>query len=305
MKHSRLMNILLTVLLFISTSSLFGQKLEPKKRLIEPDTTITSKIMSKDYQLYISFPKGYSTKDTIKYPVLYLLDGWSSFSIIKSVRESMDIDKELEDVIIVGISSGLDLLSWGLNRTNDYTTSKDTIFDRQYERDGAKQYNLDYNSVKGMIQSGGASKFLQCIKTEIIPYIETHYKTTNDRGISGNSLGGLFTAWCFLNTKGIFTRFAINSPSLWWNNNETLTQAEYQFSKNDSWDIPPTKIFISVGDKEPTVMISGMEKFSKLLEAKAYKNISLTTHQFIGENHNTVMRPNLKRTIAVLYGKKK
>jgi len=305
MKHSRLMNILLTVLLFISTSSLFGQKFEPKKRLIEPDTTITSKIMGKDYQLYISFPRGYSTKDTIQYPVLYVLDGWNQFPTIKSIRETMDIDKELEDVIIVGVSSGLELISWGANRNYDYTPSQDSIHDREFEKVAAKTYNLDYNMVKGQLKSGGAEKFLQCITTEIIPYVETHYKATNDRGISGNSLGGLFTAWCFLNTKGIFTRFAINSPSLWWNNSETLTQAEFQFSKNDSWDIPPTKIFISVGDKEPTVMISGMEKFSKLLEAKAYKNISLTSHQFMGENHNTVVHPNLKRTITVLYGKKK
>ena len=212
MKHSRVRNFLLTLLLFISSASLFGQKFEPKKRLLEADTSITSKIMGKDYQLYISFPKGYSTKDTIKYPVLFVLDGKSSFPVFKSVRESMDIDKELDSLIIVGIGSGLDPVSSSINRTNDYTPSLDTIFDRQYERDGAKQYNLDYNSVKGKIQSGGAEKFLQCITTEIIPYIDTHYKTTNDRGITGFSFGGLFTAWCFINTKGIFNKFGINSP---------------------------------------------------------------------------------------------
>jgi len=103
MKHSRERHFLLTLLLFISSASLFGQKFEPKKRLLDPDTTITSKIMGKDYQLYISFPKGYSTKDTTKYPVLFVLDGQGSFPVFKSVRESMDIDKELDSLIIVGI----------------------------------------------------------------------------------------------------------------------------------------------------------------------------------------------------------
>ena len=305
MRHSRIQNLLLTVFLFISSASLFGQKLEPKKRLLEADTSITSKIMGKDYQLYISFPKGYSTKDTTKYPVLFVLDGQSSFPVLKSVRESMDIDKELDSLIIVGIGSGLDFVSWGINRTYDYTPSLDTTFDRQYERDAAKQYNLDYNSVKGKIQSGGAEKFLQCITTEIIPYIDTNYKTTNDRGITGFSFGGLFTAWCFINTKGIFNKFGINSPSLWWNSEDILKQAEVMFTKNKTWEIPPTKVFISVGQKEESKMVSGMEKFSKLLEAKRYENISVTMHQFQGETHNSAVSPSLKRTISILYGKKK
>jgi uncharacterized protein len=305
MKHSRVRNFLLTLILFISSASLFGQKFEPKKRLLEADTSITSKIMGKDYQLYISFPKGYSTKDTTKYPVLFVLDGQSSFPVFKSVRESMDIDKELDSLIIVGIGSGLDFVSSAINRTYNYTPSLDTTFDRQFERDGAKQYNLDYNSVKGKIQSGGAEKFLQCITTEIIPYIDTHYKTTNDRGITGFSFGGLFTAWCFINTKGIFNKFGINSPSLWWNSEDILKQAEVMFTKNKTWEIPPTKVFISVGQKEESKMVSGMEKFSKLLEAKRYKNISVTTHQFQGETHNSAISPSLKRTISILYGKKK
>lgn len=207
MKYSIVRNFLLTILLFISSTSLFGQKLEPKKRILEPDTTINSKIMGKDYQLYISFPSGYSTKDTVNYPVLYVLDGSIFFPLFKSAREAMDLGNELEKVIIVGIGSGSDFASWSINRRYDYTTSADTINDRKEEK--------KFGAPKGALQSGGAENFLKCITTEILPYVETHYKTTNDRGITGHSLGGLFTAWCFINTKGVFTRFGINSPSLW------------------------------------------------------------------------------------------
>ena len=294
---------MLNGLLLVSSTSLVAQKLEPKKRLPEPDTTITSKIMGEEYQLYISFPRGYSTKDTTKYPVLYVLDGLYSYPVFKSARESMDIDKELDSIIIVGIASGLSNgngltdTTWYVNRMYDYTTSKDTA----YERKNENQLNVP----TGTLQSGGAKKFLQCITTEIIPCIETHYKTTNDRGISGFSLGGLFTAWCFLNTKGIFNKFGINSPSLWWNNEEIVTQAAMLFNKNETWDIPPTKVFISAGEKETLMMVSVMEKFSTLLESKAYKNVSVAKQQFLGETHLSAMRPSLKRTIAVLYGKKK
>ena len=285
MKHSRVQNFLLTLLLFISSTSLFGQKLEPKKRVIEPDTTITSKIMGKDYQLYISFPSGYSIKDTTKYPVLYVLDGGPSFPIFWSAREAMDLGNELEKVIIVGIGCGLDLASWSANRMYDYTPSKDTI--------------------KGRIQSGGAAKFLQCITSEIIPYVETNYKTTNDRGITGHSLGGLFTTYCLLNSTGVFSRYGINSPSLWWNNDELLNQADSLFIKNKIWDISPVKVFISVGQKEGPQMVPTMVKLSTRLEARAYKNVSLTWHIFQDETHLSVFPASLSKTLTVLYGKKK
>lgn len=297
MKLLRLQNFILTVLLFVSSSSSFGQNFQPKKKILEPDTTILSKTMGKDYQLYLSFPSGYSTKDTVKYPVLYLLDGRQFFPIIKSAREAMDFGGELEQVIIVGIGSGLDGASWYVNRAYDYTTSKDTASDRQDEK--------ELGFPEGTLQSGGAEKFLQCMTKEIIPYVEAHYKTNRDRGIAGHSLGGLFAAYCLLQSKGIFTRYGISSPSLWWNNNEIGNQAELLFSKNETWGIPPVKILMSVGQKEGSLMVPTMTKFSTLLEEKAYKNVTLTWHVFDNETHLSVIPASLSRTLSILYGTKK
>ena len=296
-------NLFFVGLFLMSSFPLFCQKLEPKKRTFDPDTTVFSKIMDRNYQLYMSFPRAYSTKDSIEYPVLYVLDGKYRFPIFTSARESMDFDNLLEDVIIVGVSSGLDFVSWGRNRNYDLTPSQDTIHDRKLEKDASVAYGLSYDSIRGTVQSGGAKKFLQCMTDEIIPFVEKHYKTTDDRGITGYSLGGLFTAWCLLNSDGVFKRYGINSPSFWWKNSDFLNQAEMWFNKNDTWDIPLTKVFISVGEQEPQVMISGIEKFKNLLVRKAHKNISLITHQFEGETHNSVGGPNLKRTIYVLYEK--
>ena len=37
--------------------------------------------MHKDYLIHMSFPKNYSTKDTLTYPVLYVLDGKALINI--------------------------------------------------------------------------------------------------------------------------------------------------------------------------------------------------------------------------------
>ncbi len=36
---------------------------------------LASKATSQEYELFVSLPSGYSPMDTVKYPVLYVLDG--------------------------------------------------------------------------------------------------------------------------------------------------------------------------------------------------------------------------------------
>ncbi len=291
--------VLTTILLLIFSNSAFSQKIEPKKRIAEPDHTISSKIMGKDYQLYISFPRGYSTKDTITYPVLYVLDGESSFPRFKSSQRSMSFGGEIEDVIIVGIGSGLDLPSWHINRHYDYTTSIDTTSQNGMEK--------RFGFPKGSVKSGGAAKFLECIKTEIIPFVDKNYKTNTDRGITGHSLGGLFTAYCLMNSDGYFTRFGINSPSLWWNKDELLNQAvseiKNKYDNKIQWNIPPTKVFISVGALEGSSMVPALVKLSTYLDDLNSDKIDLEWYIFENETHFSVVSANMSRTLSVLYGK--
>ena len=138
----------ITFVLIIFSTVAFGQKLAPKNRKTEPDHTIFSKIRGRDYQLYISFPKNYSTKDTITYPVLYFLDGEYAFPATRGTREVLDWGNRIEDIIIVGIGSGLNFLSWYNNRFDDYTPSRDTVWenDASYGKNailkGANSYTV-------------------------------------------------------------------------------------------------------------------------------------------------------------------
>ena len=250
--------IITAILLLIFSTTVFAQKLEPKERILEPDHAIASKLMGKEYQLYISFPDSYSTKDTISYPVLYVLDGKYSFYSILAAKEASDLSGSLEEVIIVGIGSGLDVQSWLKNRLYDYTPTINTPRERALEK--------RWNFAAGELKSGGGDKFILSLKTEIIPFIDKHYKTNADRGLSGHSLGGLFAAYCLINSDGYFTRFGINSPAFYWDNEKVLNQAVSQFTLNESFDMPATKVFISVGgndESDGNNYVSQMKKFSK------------------------------------------
>lgn len=174
------------LLVFLSTSY-FGKKLEPKERITRPDHTIFSRSMGKYYQLYISFPKSYLTKDTISYLVVYVLDGKRTFSLINESKGLLNLSEtEVKEVIIVGIGSGLKHLSWIINRTNDYAVCIDNSYNKYLD----KRFDL----TKGTSKTRGVDMFLECIKTEIISFIDKRYKMNTDRGISGHSFRALSTA---------------------------------------------------------------------------------------------------------------
>ena len=62
------------------------------------------------------------------------------------------------------------------------------------------------------------------IEKELQPYIETKYKTNNDKTIIGQSLGGLFATEVLLKKPTLFNKYIIISPSLWWDNGSLLNQ---------------------------------------------------------------------------------
>ena len=58
---------------------------------------------------------------------------------------------------------------------------------------------------KGTYKSGGASKFTDCIRTELVPFIEKNYKTNEERGIYDHSFGGTFLSYVLANSRDFLT----------------------------------------------------------------------------------------------------
>ena len=289
----------MSFIFLIFSASLSSQKLVPKERILAPDHTITSTITGKDYQLYISFPESYASNETSTFPVLYVLDGRYSFHSILGTQDVLALTKSLEEVIIVAIGSGLDTQSWLKNRLYDYTPTANTARERALEE--------RWGFAAGALISGGATEFLKSLKTEIIPFIDKQYKTNADRGISGHSQGGLFAAYCFINSDGYFTRFGINSPAFYWDNEKVLNQAVSQFTLNKSFDMPATKVFISVGGNDKNDgnnYVSQMKKFQTSLKNADYENVDFNWQIFEGESHVSVYPAMISRTIMSLYGNK-
>lgn len=285
--------IAIVFILFLSGEAI-GQNLAPADMLKVKGHYIHSAINGKTYQLFVSLPDKYSPKDTTHYPVFYFLDGYYSFPLIYSTKLALGLGGQIENVIIVSIADSiLNTPTWFASRWSDYTPSHSAVDDSST----AAEMRLPQGSLK----SGGASAFLNTLRNQIIPYIDNQYKTTNDRGIAGHSIGGLFSAYCLMTAPDLFRRYGINSPSLWWDNRK-LFDMEKSFSEKNM--ILDAQVFMSVGSQENKMMLSSMTGFADSLKKHNYKGLTLSSSIFDNENHLSVIPAMISRTLRVLYGVK-
>ncbi|NQT59807.1 MAG: alpha/beta hydrolase [Bacteroidetes bacterium] len=159
---------------------------------------IYSENVRKNYTITVALPKNYQ-RSSRSYPVVFVLDGDANFALTTEIaRPLMDVEG-LTEMIIVGIGYGVapGEAVWIARRERDFTPVR-----------------MAYYKESGM--TGGAFKFLPFIKDELIPFVESNYRTMpEDRTIMGHSLGGLFVLYTLLRAPDIFNRYAAMSPSLW------------------------------------------------------------------------------------------
>lgn len=67
---------------------------------------LKSAAMGSTYHIYIRYPEGYASKPTIRYPIVYLLDGDSAFPMVSPEHLFLTYDDHLPEAIIVGIAYG-------------------------------------------------------------------------------------------------------------------------------------------------------------------------------------------------------
>jgi predicted alpha/beta superfamily hydrolase len=251
---------------------------------------LVSAVNDQPYRLYVALPDGYDPEGGTRYPVLYLLDGHFAFPVAVSALGGMAIQRELEDVIVVGIGGGEHAFdSWFVSRWRDYTPSLDAATDSS----GAASFGIPREA----IHSGGAPAFLHVLREEILPFVESTYRTSEDRGIAGHSFGGLFAAWVLLEAPDLFRRYGINSPSLWWGGGE-MFEREADFAARHG--ALAAHVFLSVGSQEGR-MVSSMERFAGALRSRDHEGLAVDVVVFEGETHGSVGPATVARTLRVLY----
>jgi len=244
---------------------------------------IQSKELAEKRILNIYLPEGYNADDSVRYPVIYLLDGSADEDFIHIAGlvqfNSFEWISQIPKSIVIGIAT--------VDRRRDFT------FPTTIERDQKK-----------FPTSGHSAQFISFIEKELQPFIEKKYKTNNSKMIIGQSLGGLLETEILLKKPALFNKYVIVSPSLWWNNGSLLNQDAVAFDHNFNQQ---TDIYIAVGKEgaTPTDIPREMEEDARLLFEKInqIKNKSVKVHfEYLPkENHATILHQAVSNSLRILY----
>lgn len=172
---------------------------------------LKSNVLQEERPIIISTPVGYNDGQE-NYLVIYVLDGLQNIKHTVGTIELLTESGLIPPMIVVGIES--------LDRSRDLTPS--------YA--GQNVYGGAGNA--GIPQSGGAPKFLKFLSDELIPYVDTNYRTHPYRILEGHSFGGLFSIYALMENPDIFDAFIVEAPALWWNNEEMTVKAKLFFNEN-------------------------------------------------------------------------
>lgn len=150
-----------------------------------------SRILNETRTLLISKPDGYDQK-TERYPVLYLLDGEDNFVQVVGIVQSLTEADRIPPILVVG------------------------IVNTERERDLAPHTEVELE-IRFHPKNGGANEFLKFIGSELIPYVDLHYRTRPYKMLVGHSLGGLFAVYALASDPRLFNAYiAIDPTALSW-----------------------------------------------------------------------------------------
>lgn len=240
---------------------------------------------------FIILPRSYETSPEKRYPVFYLLDGNDTATIAWLTRSRQHSDAL--EIIFVGIGYPEPLAGPPVP-----LPGKPAVAPAQRSAD----YAL-YNTTEPWSppKDKGAPAFLKVVESEVIPYIDEHYRTDpKSRGLGGHSLGGLFATYAVFHASETFQKFWIGSPSLRWDHSVLFKdEAGYAATHRDL----NARVIVDVGGQESkTFNRDPLFEMMDKVKSRHYPHLIWKTVVLANEDHGTLPIAGMPQVIDFLFG---
>ena len=287
--------LLIFALLFIKMQRTVAQSngSSAAENNLEVVDSIYSNILKESREFWVKLPENFNPEDNVKYPVIYLLDGFSLKSTLETVYNNY-WGHYLPHMILVGVSNRN-------NRTRDLTIS-------QVETRHGGQVDTE---------TGGADKFGAFLEKELIPFIDAEYPTTPYRTLIGHSYGGLFTIDMFLKNNALFKNYLAIDPSLEWDNQLIMNQVKQKLKTED---FSGKGLFISLAaeqlhmqnenitienimedDTEYSLFARSIIEFSEFTISQKQNRLKFSWKVYPEDLHGTVPLPAIRDGLIFLF----
>ncbi|WP_018619282.1 alpha/beta hydrolase [Spirosoma luteum] len=244
---------------------------------------INSMQLAEKRTLNIYLPAGYNANDTLRYPVIYLLDGSADEDFIHIVGlvqfNNFSWINRVPKSIVVGIAN--------VDRRRDFTYPTTIEADK-----------------KRFPTTGHSDRFIAFMGDELQPFIDQKYKTTTAKTIIGQSLGGLLATEVLLKQPRLFDRYIIVSPSLWWDNGSLLNQPSALLQSDYAKE---TAVYIGVGKEgltpgdAPRVMEVDANVLAERIRKTKSRRVTVYFDYLPQEDHATVTHQAVFNALRLLY----
>ena len=223
--------------------------------------TLHSNILNEDRVVWIRTPQSYA-KTKGPFPVLYLVDGPTHINLVASTMDFLVQGDRMPPLVIVGIAN--------TDRTRDMTPTH------------ADEKDSD-GTVRPDPTSGGADHFIDFIQNELMPEIEKRYRVATYKIFAGHSFGGLLAVHILITRPDMFQAYIAASPSLWWDNERTLHQAQDFFAAHAELN---KRFFFDLGNENPD-MRNPFDALQKTLMDKTPKDFQWKSAIYPDEDHGS------------------
>ena len=203
-------------------------------------------------------------------PVLYMPDGGikEDFPHIANTIAKLVESKSISPIILVGIEN--------TERGRDLTGLSEVEEDAKY-----------------CPLTDGAKDFRAFITQELVNEINKRYRVTNEKGIIGESLAGLFVMETFLLQRDAFDFYIAMDPSLWWNNHYLERKANgYLVNLPDK----ETKLWFAGSSAEDISKYTS--RLAKTLKNHAPEQLIWEYSDEPNEKHNTIFRATKEKALT-------
>ena len=252
-----------------------------------------------DYRLYVRPPLR-EPDDGEKPTSIYLLDPASLFPAASTMAANYEVFDYTPAAYFIGIGyqDEADLTASTQNRTRDYTPTEFTPPDETHFL-AANPANYE--------GSGGADAFLDMIEHQVIPFIEARFEVSDDdRVLVGNSMSGLAAVHALLTRPGLFNRYVIVSPSIWWDD-WMLPRGERYVMRQavetaEALHPAETRAYFAVGSTEERLrLVTDLHVLVDALRQRRDPNLKLHLEVLPDEIHEGVFPAAFMRGIAGVY----
>ena len=236
---------------------------------------LDSKVLRERRTINVHLPPDYATDVTTRYPILVMLDGGvaEDFAHVAGDVDVSIRNEVIRPVIVVGIEN--------IERRRDLVGPTDVA-----EEQAAAPH------------AGGASRFREFLRTELLPYVAAHYRTSGESALIGESLAGLFVIETLLVEPDLFDAYIAIDPSVWWNHQAVVRGAGIAFA---GWTAGPKHVVVATS--EETEMEAGVHVLADAIAVHLPRGLTFDDLALPEEHHSTIFPIAGVRGIRLVFGR--